>query len=296
MELYQARAKHGIIMERFYRYIGISRQGAMQGIASYTRERSMMGEIERLASDYRANKDRRAGSRSLFYNLDIQKGYGIGVTKFERLMSRYNLCLLPLHVRIITTQSSRQSWNYENLTQGLEIHKINELVVGDLTYITYGKDRYYLFCLTDVRSGRIVGHSISIRMRSEDAQIALDKWIVLRGEQCIKKCIHHTDGGKQYFSHRYLSILEDLGVQVSVAKNCLQNGYAEQRNGLIKHHLLPTVKSGKSEYLAREIDRCIEYYNRDRKQEGLNWKSPVEYELYLDRAEAKPMKLHQHNK
>jgi transposase InsO family protein len=281
MMIHQAREKHKISMERFYSHMGISRQGAKQGIAAYQKEKEMMGEIEVLVKDYRLEKDRRAGSRSVFYNLGIKQLYSIGVTKFEGLMSRYGLCLLPLQTRIITTKSTLQSWNYRNLTSGLELQSINKLVVGDLTYINLGKARYYLFCLTDVYSGRIVGYSLSTRMRSEDAMVALNMWMILRGMQNLFLCIHHTDGGGQYFSKIYLKALRKLGVRVSVAKNCLQNGYAEQRNGLIKHHLIPTISSVKEKNLHQGIAQVIEYYNAERKQEALGWKSPVEFENYI---------------
>jgi transposase InsO family protein len=254
-----------------------------------------MEEIEEMVTAYRLEKDRRGGSRSCYYNLLIKEKFDLGVTKFEQLMSEYKLTLAPLNIRIATTRSSLQSWNYENLTDGLEIQNINELVVGDLTYIIYGKDRYYLFCLTDVYSGRIVGHSFSTRMRSQEAKITLDRWITLRGADNVKSCIHHTDGGGQYFSSLYLGELEALNIQVSVAKNCLQNGYAEQRNGLFKHHLLPTVNKVKAhpEYLSKEIDNCIDFYNNERMQEALHWKSPVNYECYLQTTNLRPvMKLH----
>lgn len=294
MMIHQARAEHGISMERFYAYMGISRQGAKQGIASCQEEKAMMTEIEVLVTNYRLKKDRRAGSRSLFYNLGIKQLYNIGVTKFERLMSCNGLCLLPLQIRIITTTSSLQSWNYSNLTSGLEIQNINELVVGDLTYIDYGKVRYYLFCLTDVYSGRIVGHCISTRMRSIEAMIAFNMWINLRGIDNLKLCIHHTDGGSQYFSEIYLTALQKLGVQVSVAKNCLQNGYAEQRNGLMKYHLLPTINSCEENNFIRAVDQVIACYNDERKQKALNWKSPIEYENFIATLETRPsMKLYE---
>jgi transposase InsO family protein len=294
MKIHKARGEHEVRMERFYKYMGMSRQGAKQGIASFQKEKTMMGEIEVLVTNYRLKKDRRAGSRTLFYNLGIKVLYGIGVTRFEGLMSKYGLSLHPLQTRIITTKSSLQSWNYRNLTSGLELQSINKLVVGDLTYINWGKKRYYLFCLTDVYSGRIVGYSLSTRMRSEDAMIALNMWMILRGMQNLLLCIHHTDGGGQYFSKIYLKALRKLGVRVSVAKNCLQNGYAEQRNGLIKHHLIPTISSVKEKHLHKGMGQVIEYYNAERKQAALGWKSPVEFEKYIATLEVRPtMQLYQ---
>ncbi|MBK8748648.1 MAG: hypothetical protein IPM04_12515 [Saprospiraceae bacterium] len=38
-------------------------------------------------------KDANAGSRTLYYNLNIKEQYNIGVNKFEKLMSDYGLIL-----------------------------------------------------------------------------------------------------------------------------------------------------------------------------------------------------------
>jgi putative transposase len=77
---------------------------------------------------------------------------------------------------------------------------------------------------------------------------------------------------------RYLTELQRLEVQVSHAENCLMNGHAEQRNGLIKHHLLPTIRTSRPDGLAREIKRILDIYNHQRKQEALGWLSPCEFE------------------
>jgi putative transposase len=291
MRLRQGRVEQGIAMEGVYRYLGVRRQTIHKRIASSAEEQEMMKKIEELARSYRREKDRRAGSRSLFYNLEVKKLFGIGVTKFEQLMSAYGMTLSPLQVRVITTQSSLQSWNYSNLIEGLEVQNINQLVVGDLTYITYSKDRYYLFCLTDVYSARIVGHCFSTRMRSSEAQSALNKWTTLREKKQLNGSIHHTDGGSQYFSRDYLKVLKEIGIQVSVAQNCLENGYAEQRNGLIKYHLIPTIKATRVGDLAKEIDRIIDFYNSERKQNCLGWRSPVEFEQYIRMVVERPKRV-----
>jgi transposase InsO family protein len=283
--------EQGIAMEGVYRHLGVRRQTIHKRIASTTEEQEMMKKIGELAKRYRREKDRRAGSRSLFYNLEVKKIFGIGVTKFEQLMSAHGMTLSPLQVRVITTQSSLQSWNYSNLIEGLEVQNINQLVVGDLTYITYSKDRFYLFCLTDVYSARIVGHCFSTRMRSSEAQSALDKWTALREKKKLRGSIHHTDGGSQYFSRDYLRVLKELGIQVSVAQNCLENGYAEQRNGLIKYHLIPTIKTTRVGDLAKEIDRIIDFYNSERKQDCLGWRSPVEFEQYIRTVVERPKRV-----
>ena len=289
----RAQDEHGLAMECFYRHVGISRQGFSKKAKRYNQREIMVGEIETLVKAYRSKKDRRAGSRSLFNNLDIKSSYQIGVNKFEQLMSAHGLSLLPLRVRVVTTRSSMQSWNYTNLVNGLTIRDINQVVAGDLTYVWLAGQRYYFFCLTDLYSARIVGYHIGCNMRAEDAKKALDMWIRLRKQKNLKGCIHHTDGGSQYFSDLYLSGLGRIKAQVSCAENCLMNGYAEQRNGLIKHHLLPTIQLGWEKELGKEIKRIMHVYNYERKQERLGWLSPVEFEKKISGLVDKPeLELH----
>lgn len=272
------RQIHGLPMEGFYHHVGISRQGFFKMVERSQKDRQMVQAITSLVDDYRRTKDRRAGSRSLYHNLDIKTMLDIGVSKFEQIMSVHGLSLVPLRIRVVTTRSSMQSWNYPNLVNGLSLNDINQVVAGDLTYVSVNGYMNYLFCLTDLYSARIVGHHLGPNMRAEDAKHAFDQWVGLRGKENLKGCIHHTDGGSQYFSGLYLSALKRLEALVSCAKNCLMNGYAEQRNGLIKHHLLPTVQAIGKNNLNKEISRCIRFYNERRKQEGLGWLSPLEFE------------------
>lgn len=280
MRLKENRNENGIVMESLYQMLEVSRQGMFKRITYYKQEQQIMELITPQINHYRHGKDRRAGSRSLFYNLNV-KNYGIGVTKFEQWMAAYKLTILPLRIRIITTQSSLQSWNYSNLINGIEINNINQVVAGDLTYVSLGSDLFYVFGLTDLYSARIVGLNVSNRMRSLDAKAALKKWIELRGEINLENCIHHTDGGSQYFSKEYLTDLERCHIKISVAQNCLENGYAEQLNGLIKHHLIPCKQIRGLEQFQAAIDEITYFYNHERKQENLGWRTPVEFESYI---------------
>lgn len=291
------QSEHGIVMARFYAYFNISRQGFHQALAAEKRKKIMMSEITHQVSAYRLHQDCRAGSRSLYYNLGIKEQFAIGINKFEALMAEYGLTLKPLRMKVVTTKSVMQSWNYPNLANGLRIDNINQLVVGDLTYVYIGGKRYFLFCLTDVYSARIVGHHISKRMRSTEAQSALQKWFKLRGSTDLRGCIHHTDGGSQYFAEKYLRALNKYEMKISCAKNCLQNGYAEQRNGLLKHHLFPTMKTNNGQKVSIGVSRVINWYNHKRKQQALGWKSPVEFERSLDPISQGPVhKLHNFSK
>lgn len=265
-------------MERFYELEGLSRQGYFQGLAQLDKTSKMMEQIALLAKKYRKDKDRRAGSRSLYYNLGIKSLFNLGVSKFENLMSEHGLTLAPYKSRLITTQSCPKSRQYSDLCKGLKISGINQVVAGDLTYLIFADWVYYLFLLTDVYSARIVGWKLAQRMRAVEAHEALIQWIKLRKPTNIKGCIHHTDGGSQYFSNLYLGTMQNRKLRISVAENCMDNGFAEQRNGLIKHHFVPTVRDLRPEYLYKEMEQILYFYNHERKQEALGWLSPLEFE------------------
>ena len=281
MRLKTESVKAGITMEQAYKFVGITRQGFHEKIKRHEREKRLISSIELLVNKYRKERDRRAGSRSLYHNLEIKSKYNLGVTRFERLLSENKLCLAPLRIKIVTTKSDLQSWNYANMISGKSISNINQVVAGDLTYVYLGTHLYYVFSLMDLYSNRIVGMSVSERMRAKDALEAYFQWKSLRNGHRIKGCVHHTDGGSQYFSSTYLSELKSCEIQVSRAKTCLENGYAEQWNGLLKNHFIPTIKYQNVKSLTEEIKQITYFYNNERKQEQLGWQTPVQYETYI---------------
>lgn len=237
-------------------------------------------------NQYRGVKDAYAGSRSLYYNLGIKRKYKLGVNKFESLMSKYGLTLSRVSTKIITTRSSPRSWQYQNLVNGLIINNINLVVVGDLTYVSKDRQQYFVFSLFDLYSAMMVGIYGGQRMRAIEAIIPLEQCIQLRGKEKISGCIHHTDGGSQYFSDLYMNKMESVKMVISVANNCLENGYAEQRNGMIKEHFIPLKRGRNEKEFNKGLQEIKMEYNYNRKQENLGWKSPVEFERSLEGQDA----------
>lgn len=264
-------------MQAFYRYVDVTRQAHQQWRVSDAAKQEMICSMKKDITEYRSSVDFRAGSRSCFYNLDIKRRYDVGVNKFESLVAEMGMTLPVVKVRVITTKSSALSWGYSNLISGLTITEVNRVMVGDITYLYQCGVRYYFFQYLDVFSGRVVGWSIAENMKTERAIEALKMVENCRGKECLKGLIHHTDGGGQYFSHRFIAEAEKLGIEMSRARNCLENGHAEQFNSHLKHHIMPLVKSRSLRGIKRELKVLIDGYN-NRAQEGLSWLSPIEFE------------------
>lgn len=264
-------------MQAFYSYVGITRQAHQQWRVSDASKQEMMSSMKKDITEYRSSIDFRAGSRSCFYNLDIKKRYDVGVNKFENLVAEMGMTLPIVKVRIITTKSSVLSRSYINLISGLTINGINQVIVGDITYLRHFGVRYYFFSYIDIFSGRVVGWAIANDMKAGRALEALLMVVECRGKENIVMMIHHTDGGGQYYSRLFMAKARELGLRMSKAENCLENGYAEQFNSYLKYHLMPLVKSRSSSGIRRELKIIIDSYN-NRAQEKLGWLSPIEFE------------------
>jgi len=263
--------------QAIYDYCQISRQGFFSAVKSRNEYFELIEKIKPKVSTHRATVDAYAGSRTLFNELSIKSEFGIGVSKFEQIMSKEMMTLVRVKTRIITTKSCQRSKDYTNLINGMTVRELNKVIVGDLTYVYLDNRLYYVFSLFDIYSGKLVGCYGSSRMRAVDAAQAFDQYKKLIKHDTFKGTIHHTDGGSQYFSNLYLDLVMSNKMQISVASSCLENGYAEQRNGLLKKHFLPLITGRDEKLFQQGIEHIVSLYN-NRKQESLGWLSPLEFE------------------
>ena len=172
-------------------------------------------------------------------------------------------------------KKKKKSWNYPNLINGKSICNINQVVAGDLTYVFIGRSLFYVFSLQDLYSNRIVG--MSVEWKNEGPKT---HWRhIFNGnywERCNRSKVVYT-----IQTERVTVLLNNLfkwvkrsEVQISRAKTCLENGYAEQWNGLLKNHFIPTIKYQNMKKLTEELKQITYFYNYERKQEQLGWQAP----------------------
>ena len=79
----------------------------------------------------------------------------------------------------------------------------------------------------DLHSRRVIGWSVSNRMKKDLAIRALDMAVTLRRPP--KGCIHHSDRGNQYYSHDYQKRLRETGFKIFMSGkgNCYDNAAME---------------------------------------------------------------------
>ena len=106
------------------------------------------------------------------------------------------------------TTDSRHKLGYNDnlLMNAVAPTRMNQVWVGDITYIPLTRDWAYLAMLMDLYSRRIVGWAIEDHMREPLVSQTLRNAINAR--QPRAGLIHHTDRGGQYAAIEYRHILQ----------------------------------------------------------------------------------------
>jgi len=229
---------------------------------------------------------RRYGARRVAVELS-SRGIACGVARVARLLKTLGFqAIQPQSYRPRTTQSRHRLGYNQNLLSGRAApERINEVWVGDITYIPLGtrtsRGRFgYLALLMDLCSRRIVGWEYGSAMDEELVLGALRR--AIRERQPPPALIHHTDRGGQYASRRYREVLRRSGMRqsMSAAENCYDNAFMESCFGTVKTEL-ELVEYADGPEAVRELASYIRYYNGERRHSSLGYTSPAQFETYL---------------
>lgn len=210
-----------------------------------------------------------------------EAGYGRDKTEGLLLKNGYRVLYPPNYIK--TTHSVRFS-RFKNLIEGRVIKDINKVIQTDITYL-WIKDRfYYLVLIIDLYSRYITGYNASCGMETEANIKAFRMMISLRGSKNIKDLIHHSDKGSQYNCKKYLDILEEYNVRVSMCKEAWENAYAERINRTIKHEYLRHRNISDLQSLKTELTRAVKLYNTKRPHWSLPQQmTPASFEDYVNK-------------
>jgi len=210
-----------------------------------------------------------------------QPGWGRDKAEALFMASGFRVIYPPNYTK--TTYSERFS-RFRNLIEGMVVRDINQVAQTDITYIWIKNKFYYLVFIIDIYSRRITGYNASSSMKAEANMQALTMMIQLRGKENIKGLIHHSDRGSQYNCKKYLGVLKEHGIQVSMCKEAWQNAYTERINRTIKHEYLRHRKIENLSTLKQELNKAIRLYNEKRPHWSLpNQMAPSKFEAYVDK-------------
>jgi len=245
---------------------GVTRQAYYQ---SFYREEFIGIEHELVVKEVisiRKNHPR-IGTRKLYVMLEtfmLEHQIKMGRDALFDLLSLHHLLVRKRRRRITTTQSNHWMKKYPNLIKGFVPIAPNQLWVSDITYWKTGDLTLYISLITDVFSHKIVGYNLAENMEAVESVKALE--MALLENENFENLIHHSDRGSQYCSFKYVNLLQDYGIKISMTEtgDPLDNAVAERINGIIKDEYLDFYTVDSFQQAKELLDSVIRLYNEER--------------------------------
>lgn len=233
-------------------------------------EDGVKSEIARLAAEHPTYGYRRITA------MLHREGQVVNNKRVRRLMREMGLTAQCPRKRCRTTNSNHELPRYPNRVEGLVIERPDQLWVGDITYVKLGSEFVYLAVLMDVFTRSIRGWQLARSMEVELTIVALKRALAKGRPE-----IHHSDQGVQYAAKEYTKLLEEEGIEISMAEvgEPTQNGYAERLMRTIKEEEIELSEYRNFEEAYREIGKFLDdVYTKKRIHSSLGYLTPMEFE------------------
>ena len=207
-------------------------------------------------------------------------GYPVSRNKARKLMKEANVKVRTKKRYKATTDSNHKQPVFDNLlNREFAVEQKNQAYVSDITYIWTQEGWLYLAVVIDLYSRKIVGWSMSSRMK---AKMVCDALKMAIWQRCPSAgLIHHSDRGVQYASLEFRQLLDvnDFKGSMSRKGNCWDNAVAESFFGSLKQERVQW-RSYQTRYEAQQdiLEYISMFYNSQRLHSYLDYKSPNQYE------------------
>jgi transposase InsO family protein len=257
--------------------MGISRQAVYQQRLRSQQRCDLLEPIKGLVLELRRYMPR-LGTRKLYFLLKPKfeaLNIKIGRDAFFDYLRHNDLLVKPKRSYTKTTYSKHWMKKHPNLLQEMELKRVEQVFVSDITYVESDEGVHYLSLVTDAVSRKIMGHELSHEMKASDTVKALEQAACSR--LTVLPLIHHSDRGSQYCSALYQHALSKHQIKPSMTDgyDCYQNALAERINGILKQEFL-IYRCKTFGDLKQLVKESIDVYNQLRPHLSLGMKTPNE--------------------
>ena len=207
----------------------------------------------------------------------------MGRDQFERFCMDSGYRIKRLKNYRVTTNSLGVT-RFTNMIKDLEVIRVNQVFVSDITYFDIGPDTYYLTFIMDLYNREVVGCSASDNLRTESTTLpALHEVIKERGRANLKGAIMHSDGGGQYYCKEFKELTKSLEMINSMTEEKVyENSHAERLNGIIKNNYLYPYGPTSMTSLKRLLDKAVFMYNTGKPHKALGKLTPRSFKETID--------------
>ena len=222
------------------------------------------------------------GSRRMKKALNILS-YPVSRNKARKLMREAGVQVRHRKKFKVTTNSNHKQPVFDNLVnRQFTVDQPDQVYVSDVTYVWTQEGWLYLAVVIDLFSRKVVGWSMSSRMKAQLVCDALKMAIWLR--QPKEGLIHHSDRGSQYASNAFRRLLKAHGFKGSMSRkgDCWDNAVAESFFGTLKQERVQW-RHYQTRYQAQQdiLNYISMFYNSYRMHSYLNYMCPNQYEIEM---------------
>lgn len=271
-------------VDRMCRVFGVKRNGyyrfqrRLRERADDPRHTDRLEWVKKIA----AASDQTYGSRRMKRALTVL-GYPVSRQKARKLMKEVGVQVRCRKKYKVTTKSQHQQPVFDNLlNRQFAVEQPDQVYAADVTYLWTQEGWLYLAVVIDLCSRKVVGWSMSSRMKAQLVCDALT--MALWQRRPPAGLIHHSDRGSQYASKQFRQLLAANGLRGSMSRkgNCWDNAVVESFFGSLKQERVQW-RNYQSRLEAQHdvLNYIAMFYNPYRLHSYLGYKSPNQYEAAI---------------
>lgn len=266
-------------MNSLFEVLSISKQSFHQMLSRRRYKYEEQEQLIPLINEIRADHPRMS-ARDIYLKLNPSC---MGRDQFERFCMDSGYRIKQLKNFRVTTNSLGVT-RFPNMIKNLEVTRVNQVFVSDITYFDLGSETRYLTFIMDLCNREVVGYSESDNLRTENTTIpALHRLEKLRGRSNLKGAIMHSDGGGQYYCKEFKALTKEFGMINSMTEEkVFENAHAERLNGIIKNNYLYPYGPTNVASLRKLLDKAVYMYNTGKPHKALRKLTPVMYKNTID--------------
>jgi putative transposase len=268
---------------RMCRLLEVSRSGYCQWRTRAPSERAMANAaLDAQVAAIHAASQRSYGRPRIVRGLREQ-GIEVSHERVRNSLKRQELRPVYKRPYRVTTDSLHHKPIAANvLDRRFDGWEVNQAWVADITYIATGEGWLYLACVMDLASRRIVGWSMSDRIKAELVCQALKS--AYRRRRPTAGLIMHSDRGSQYASDSHRQLIKDYQMIQSMSRraNCWDNAAMESFFKTLKVERIHLLRYDTRAGAKLDIVDWIEgFYNHRRMHSSVGYQTPVDVESSL---------------